>query len=809
MTLDYVRRCPSCGRENAEQVMRCTCGALLAGIDLSRPAAQAATSEAAATTQASPDPTGGQPAVICPHEDCGQANPAGTATCLYCNRALADAASLTKPGQLQSLVSLPAALKDRFRIVQPLPTRGAEAELLLVREMTGGPDAPIRVAKIYRGGIQPRLDVQARVARVDAAHRVEVLQSGVSDGYAYELMEYCQYGSLRDYLRAQTHAMAPARDATPAQLREFVRALVRELASAIVGVHAAGLLHRDLKPENILVRETDPLDLVLADFGTSSMLDATQRFTSTARSLPYASPESLSGVIDGNADFWSLGMILLEVALGKHPFAGLSEAVILHHLTTRSIDLTAVTDAPLRKLLRGLLLRDPKQRWGKDEIARWLANDPSLTEPNEPGISAGFREPYNVGKETCYTNEQLAVALARNWQVGVGDLLNGLLLAWFRDVQKDQNAIRILIELRFEKQLPVDAQLLKFILHLAPGIPPVWRGESIELPAILGHADRALKGDEAAEEWLDRLYRYRVLESYAAAGNQDVADIVQKWNRACDEFVDARAAGMALINAKAPERDRDEIVNFDQLVFGEQGHALPSFDKMHARLLAIAYDAQWAERLRQRLVAELAELTAYCPWFADLDDTRRAGPAALLVLEALLPEARKVRDRQIKFKERQQETAVNELQSLKQALSLAGHALRAAARGSLIMGESIDALRLQLQQYFSLLAEVKESERADIDWQALKKSAARNEAIARQMSLSLDRLAERREVDAGWFSPPMIALTLLVSLALPFAFKSPLAYVPLLVSGIIAAWRISSTMALARKIGALSARIST
>jgi tRNA A-37 threonylcarbamoyl transferase component Bud32 len=779
---------------------------MLAGVDLSRPAAQVAASEAAARVQASPDRPGlsdQQAAIICPHEDCGQSNPAGATTCLYCNRPLADDTSLTKPAQLHSLVSLPAALKDRYRIVQPLPTRGAEAELLLVQDTAGGANAPIRVAKIYRGGIQPRLDVQARVARVDAAHRVEVLQSGVSDGYAFELMEYCQYGSLRDYLRAH----APAQ--SPAQLGEFARALVRELASAIVGVHAAGLLHRDLKPENILVRETDPLDLVLADFGTSSMLDATQRFTSTARTLPYASPESLSGVIDGKADFWSLGMILLEVTLGKHPFAGLSEAVILHHLTTRNIDLSAVTDAPLRKLLRGLLLRDPKQRWGKDEIARWLANDPTLTEANEPGISAGFREPYHVGKETCYTNEQLAVALARNWQVGVGDLLNGLLLAWFRDVQKDQNAIRILIELRFEKQLPVDAQLLKFILHLAPGIPPVWRGESIELPAILGHADRALKGDEAAEEWLDRLYRYRVLESYAAAGNQDAADIVQKWNRACDQFVDARAAGLALINAKAPERDRDEIVNFDQLVFGEQSHALPAFDKMHARLLAIAYDAQWAERLRKRLVAELAELTVYCPWFADLDDTQRAGPAALLVLEALLPEARKIRDRQIKFTERQRESAVNELQSLKHALSLAGHALRATAKGGLIMGESRDALRLQLQEYFSLLAQVKESERSDIDWQTLKKSAARNEAIARQMSLSLDRLAERLAVDAGWFSPPMIGLTLLVSLALPFAFKSRLAYFPLVASLVIAAWRISSTLTLARKIGASSARIST
>jgi hypothetical protein len=34
MSQDYIRRCPSCGTENALGVMRCVCGALLTGVDL-------------------------------------------------------------------------------------------------------------------------------------------------------------------------------------------------------------------------------------------------------------------------------------------------------------------------------------------------------------------------------------------------------------------------------------------------------------------------------------------------------------------------------------------------------------------------------------------------------------------------------------------------------------------------------------------------------------------------------------------------------------------------------------------------------
>ncbi len=794
MSAEYIRRCPSCGTENAPQTMRCACGAMLAGVDLSRPAGHAASAQPAAHATPTEQSSRSMAGITCPYEDCALPNPPDATACLYCNRPLGDALSLNQPGQSAGLLRLPVALSARYRIERQLPTKGAEAELLLVREAVGG---PLRVAKVYRHGIVPRSEVQQRIARVDPAHRVEVLQSGVSDGYAYELMEYCEHGSLREHL-------SRLQQLTPQATSE----MIRELAVAIDGVHAAGLLHRDLKPENILVRTVQPLDLVLTDFGTSSLKDATQRFTGMARTLPYASPESLSGVIDGKADYWSLGMIVLEATMGRHPFAGLSDAVILHHLTTRSIDLAPVADHNLRKLLRGLLLRNPRERWGIDEIRRWLAHDNSLLEPSEPGIGASFREPYHVGKEICHTNEQLAVALARNWQIGIGDMANGLLLSWFRDVQKDQNAMRVLLELRNDTRTPLDTQLLKFILHLAPGIPPVWRGETIELPAILAYADRALRGDEAAEEWLDKLYRYRVLENYAAAGNRDVADIVQKWGGAVDRFEDAWAEGVAVINAKAPARGPDEIVNFDQLVYGNGGSTITAPSNMHARLLACAYDGQWTERLRARLVAELTGLAVYCPWFTELGDPQTVAPSELLMLEALLPEARKVRDRQIKSQERRHESAQSEVQALKRELAAMTLALRRAAGGSLMLTDSIAALRQQVDHYFDIIARIKSAQSADAGWQALNKSAQRNENIARQLSSLVDRLVQKRAVNAGWSSSPFLGFALLALMALPAFLIGPEVYFAWAACAGLVVWRLAPVYMITRKINHLAARLS-
>src|SRR5690606_662622 len=106
-----------------------------------------------------------------------------------------------------------------------------------------------------------------------------------------------------------------------------VRRIVAEIADALNGIHAHRILHRDLKPENVMVRSRNPLELALTDFGIASLTDATQHFTSMARTTMYAAPEVLTGVIDGKADWWALGMIALEAAQGRHPFAGLTEHV--------------------------------------------------------------------------------------------------------------------------------------------------------------------------------------------------------------------------------------------------------------------------------------------------------------------------------------------------------------------------------------------------------------------------------------------------------------------------------------------------
>jgi len=303
------------------------------------------------------------------------------------------------------------------------------------RNLTRNQPEQFFIAKIYRHGIALNREVQRRLGNIPDLHKVKVIETGVSDTHAYELTEFCQHGSLRQWMQANQGNVSTAQ----------ISLIVAELSQALSSVHAAGLLHRDLKPENILIRSLQPLDLILTDFGISSVLDATQKLTGMARTLSYAAPESISGVISAASDFWALGVIILEAALGFHPFKGLSEAVILHHLTTREFDLNTLPDQNLVKLLSGLFIRDPQKRWSHLDIQRWLAGDPSLPFPQNQHIATTFRQAYHLAQDVCHTNEQLAVALCRHWDDGIVDLTNGQLLHWFRDVQKDQNACRLIL----------------------------------------------------------------------------------------------------------------------------------------------------------------------------------------------------------------------------------------------------------------------------------------------------------------------------------------------------------------------------
>jgi mitogen-activated protein kinase kinase 1 len=80
------------------------------------------------------------------------------------------------------------------------------------------------------------------------------------------------------------------------------------------------VIHRDIKPSNILLNKKGQVKI--ADFGVSGKIEKTlDCLSSWVGTMTHMSPERLKGEgYYADTDMWSLGLVLLEWALGKFPF---------------------------------------------------------------------------------------------------------------------------------------------------------------------------------------------------------------------------------------------------------------------------------------------------------------------------------------------------------------------------------------------------------------------------------------------------------------------------------------------------------
>ncbi|GAA1561872.1 hypothetical protein GCM10009678_50950 [Actinomadura kijaniata] len=530
-----------------------------------------------------------------------------------------------------ALLRLPDALAGRFGLVAELPVQGAESDLLLVRDERGGEF----VVKLFRRGYHADREVWEKLPALDSPHVLRIVETGHADGRDYEIAEYAPEGNLRSLMAGPLPA-------------ETVTEAAAQLAAGLRALHGAGIVHRDLKPENVLVLSADPLRLVIADFGLSRVLEQSVVFASASRTLAYAAPESLSGQVSPARDWWSLGMIVRELATGRPPFAGLSETAVVDHLATRPVGADDVPDPRVRLLAQGLLARDPRRRWSAEQVGQWLdggspavARDAARPEA-PPGAGLPFR-----GRR-YQDRAELARALVEEWDhaalyfFGRGESGEAWrsLRDWLAE-QPDDSRIA-LVDGHLTAKLRPDVKLLHLVRWLDPTLPPHHLGRRVlpeDLPGLAalagepGHADHRTACLLGRALWDDRLLK--VLAGFE--GGEQLARIDDQWRShvtAWNELVswlrsqDAVPPGLA---ARLPSAGGDEV-----RVAG------PSDDPPVLLLTLLALAAEPA-RTRQRIAAAAerarASVTEPVAWFAWLAEGAGDDPLRQLALTRAAPEA--------------------------------------------------------------------------------------------------------------------------------------------------------------------------
>jgi eukaryotic-like serine/threonine-protein kinase len=252
--------------------------------------------------------------------------------------------------------------------------RGGMGLVYAARDTRLGRRVAIKFLREASRDVAERFLVEAR-ATAQCTHDNIVIIHAVDEitGIPYMVLEYLEGQSLRDQLGAfgAGVALPPAR----------VVGLMVQVARALERAHELGIVHRDLKPENVF--ETHAGNVKVLDFGIAKALGGASELRPQPAgagrelsltnegdligTLPYMSPEQMTGVVDHRVDLWAAGVMMFEMLAGHHPIEPLTREALLENLvdeTPMPSLRSAVPGAPieLAELVDRLLRKDVSAR---------------------------------------------------------------------------------------------------------------------------------------------------------------------------------------------------------------------------------------------------------------------------------------------------------------------------------------------------------------------------------------------------------------------------------------------------------------
>jgi hypothetical protein len=222
----------------------------------------------------------------------------------------------------------------------------------------------------------------------------------------------------------------------------------------------------------------------------------------------------------------------------------------------------------------------------------------------------------------------------------------------------------------------------------------------------------------------------------------------------------------------------------------------------------MAYDPSWSERMRKRLLIELAPVIVHCPWLGEeLGDPLKMGPADLLVAEALLPEARKAAEQQVTSDQQKRAATEEESTQLREEHRAILNGLRVNLASYWHTADACEAIESDIGLHAELLARLRARGETSPAWAGLLKQVTRTEPALHQVREQLGALERLRAINILFLNWGVGLAFLVLLWLLPAYFSLWIRYAIIGVGVGVVAWRLVPTWLVIQRLRELGSEL--
>lgn len=339
-----------------------------------------------------------------------------------------------------------------YQVKDIIAENTGEATLFLVEN-----ESVEYILKLYHKNKTPKENLLEILNQISSEYVIHNMDQGMYNDRFYEVLPYYRGGDLLSQI--------PLGEAV------IENVIIPCINEGLKALHDKEIIHRDIKPGNIFLTENKD-KAIIGDFGISSVLnqEISVRATSMSRTLGYSAPETSNGFISKESDYYSFGITIYHLVLGVDPFAGMSDMQILYQTINKKLEIPQTVSYRLQCLIRGLTIKDRNDRWGYDEVKRWL--DGETVDIQERIRKNDIERPYNFLKDAYYDLSSLSMAFAQNWENAKKHLFRGLVDKYLATLNEEMASQCM----DFKEMVDKDLAVFKLIYLLNPNAPLCYKG---------------------------------------------------------------------------------------------------------------------------------------------------------------------------------------------------------------------------------------------------------------------------------------------------------------------------------------------